>query len=565
MRNQSIRLYLYSSAAIFALTLLWGMRSIPKQADLGERAVRSSLEQEMVLLSSAVRASTQALKYRLLDVLKAEGNERATRAFQQSPFVASTLLEWNSSEWKVLWHSSKNKNEFGPEDLKTWTREWPLASIAPDQTYFVKVGDQQGTAYFAVLVPVRKPNNVPMFGVGIFPAAQFGLSFSGERSREVRVFDNKGFALALSHPAYLGASLKRETVVEESLLGDEVNTRAAFKNEAGKEMIAFATRMSDSNLFASVETLKSPAGNWKLQSWVYLLICALGAAVLNYVLFSNLHQPLMNQLRQAEDAAELYKKQLSELPRSNAIRPANTLALSDSEIPNIDFIGDDHNEGGPIPVIHPPASPAVTTLGKVVQMSLRSLDAKVREFEIKIQSTGLEQIELEMDVLQLQTAVEEILKNAIEAMQFSELKLLSLDAGIKDDKIWMTIEDTGSGISSGNLAKVFDPFFSTKDSEGVARGLGLNVVRRVIEELKGKVDLESHQSEADSGTTVTLEWPVTARPLAMKPVLEIEAEPQDDARFLIDEDDEIQFTVVSAEEMKRPETMIRKPKVRTLS
>lgn len=559
MRNQSVRLYLYSSLAIIALTLFWGVRSISKQGELGEKAVRASVEQEMALLTSAVRSSTQAMKYRLLDVLKAEGNDRATRTFQQSPFVAATLLEWDSAQWKMLWHSGKSKNDFRADDIKLWIKDWPLAQIGSDQTYFIKVGDLQGVAYFAVIVPVRKPNNVPMFGVGVFPASQFGLTFSGERTREVRVFDNQGFALALSHPAYLGSSLRRENVVDQALNEGEVNTRLEWKNEAGQPMLALATKMTDSNLYASIESMRTVPGNWKLQSWLFLIIAAAGAIGLNYVLFTQLHRPLMDQLALAEATTEQYRK--------SALEASSSAPLMSQPL-TLDFFENEKGEDGPIPIVTAAETPALatTTLGKVVQMSLRSLDSKIKEYDVKVQTTGLEQIELQMDVLQLQTAVEEVLKNAVEAMQFSEFKWLSVDAEVKDQKVILKVTDSGVGIPEDNLKKVFDPFFSTKDSEGVSRGLGLNVVRRVIEELKGTVAIESHQTATENGTTVTLEWelPVVAtaaESAAASAPLESLSIPDDTtdqlADWLKDDDerDELQFTP----------KLIRKPKVRTLS
>ena len=54
----------------------------------------------------------------------------------------------------------------------------------------------------------------------MFPASQFGLSFSAGENREVRVFDNQGIALSLTHPAYLGSLLKDEPLVREILDGD---------------------------------------------------------------------------------------------------------------------------------------------------------------------------------------------------------------------------------------------------------------------------------------------------------------------------------------------------------
>src|SRR4051794_1190447 len=95
MHSQTVRLFIYSSLAIVALTLVWGTRQIPRQGVLAEEQLRTSLEQELSVLASAVKSSTAAMKYRLLDVLKAEGNDHPTRAFQESPFQSAALLEWD--------------------------------------------------------------------------------------------------------------------------------------------------------------------------------------------------------------------------------------------------------------------------------------------------------------------------------------------------------------------------------------------------------------------------------------------------------------------------------------
>src|ERR1035437_9682714 len=100
MHNQSARIILYSSLAIVLLVFMWGMRQIPREGHLADQALRESLNQELIVLSGAVKASTTAMKYRLLDVLKAEGNEHVTRTFQDSPFIAATLLEWDQVQWK---------------------------------------------------------------------------------------------------------------------------------------------------------------------------------------------------------------------------------------------------------------------------------------------------------------------------------------------------------------------------------------------------------------------------------------------------------------------------------
>jgi signal transduction histidine kinase len=71
------------------------------------------------------------------------------------------------------------------------------------------------------------------------------------------------------------------------------------------------------------------------------------------------------------------------------------------------------------------------------------------------------------------------------------------------------ISDTGSGIEQENIARIYDPFFTTKNSalDGQRRGtgLGLSVTYGIIQEHAGKINVESHPGQ---GTTFYLEFPM---------------------------------------------------------
>jgi signal transduction histidine kinase len=66
----------------------------------------------------------------------------------------------------------------------------------------------------------------------------------------------------------------------------------------------------------------------------------------------------------------------------------------------------------------------------------------------------------------------------------------------------LTVEDTGSGIDHENMNNLFQPFFSTKASKGT--GLGLSVTRKIVEEHRGKIIVES---EIGKGTSFHLVLP----------------------------------------------------------
>jgi two-component system, sensor histidine kinase and response regulator len=68
----------------------------------------------------------------------------------------------------------------------------------------------------------------------------------------------------------------------------------------------------------------------------------------------------------------------------------------------------------------------------------------------------------------------------------------------------LTVEDTGPGIPSEILPKIFDPYFTTKSaSEGT--GLGLNVVQRLVKEAKAALHV---QTKTGRGTTFTVYLPI---------------------------------------------------------
>lgn len=71
----------------------------------------------------------------------------------------------------------------------------------------------------------------------------------------------------------------------------------------------------------------------------------------------------------------------------------------------------------------------------------------------------------------------------------------------------MEFTDNGHGIGRETVGKIFDPFFTTKRTEG-GNGLGLSVVRRVVENHKGHISVES---EPGKGTTFKVRLPAVAR------------------------------------------------------
>jgi signal transduction histidine kinase len=78
---------------------------------------------------------------------------------------------------------------------------------------------------------------------------------------------------------------------------------------------------------------------------------------------------------------------------------------------------------------------------------------------------------------------------------------LTVRARSEDDWVVLEVADTGVGIPSDKLTRVFDAYYTTK-SDG--SGLGLLIVLRILRAHGGRVDIAS---EPGKGTTVTLRFP----------------------------------------------------------
>ena len=79
---------------------------------------------------------------------------------------------------------------------------------------------------------------------------------------------------------------------------------------------------------------------------------------------------------------------------------------------------------------------------------------------------------------------------------------LTLDASVDDGFLVLTVTDTGVGMDEEALARVFEPYFSTKTT---GTGLGLPIARRNIELSGGTIEVRSVKGQ---GTVVTMRLPL---------------------------------------------------------
>ncbi len=131
---------------------------------------------------------------------------------------------------------------------------------------------------------------------------------------------------------------------------------------------------------------------------------------------------------------------------------------------------------------------------EVVEDSLRIVEAQAEESNIKIAVIEHEDVPNIMgDPEFLRSVFNNLFINAVQAMG-NEGGQLNVKLSADDDPEFVRIEisDTGSGIPEENLSKIFEPYFSTKET---GTGLGLAIVQKIIDVHNGSIVVESSESE----------------------------------------------------------------------
>jgi PAS domain S-box-containing protein len=131
---------------------------------------------------------------------------------------------------------------------------------------------------------------------------------------------------------------------------------------------------------------------------------------------------------------------------------------------------------------------------------------------------GVEKVELTMELdpagpqaliqpAKLQQALVNLIVNAVHALLDVPLerRKLRLETHAGKTEVTISVIDQGPGIPPNRLARIFQPFFTTK---GHGTGLGLYITRRVVEDLDGRIEVDS---EVGAGTTFRLLLPRAVR------------------------------------------------------
>jgi signal transduction histidine kinase len=145
-------------------------------------------------------------------------------------------------------------------------------------------------------------------------------------------------------------------------------------------------------------------------------------------------------------------------------------------------------------------APRETDLLEVLQETVTLLQSRARGCRIALARRGPGPPRAEVDPQLARQVFWNLALNAVEAMPGGGRLDIAVGAGDREATVEFT--DTGVGIPRTALAKIFTPFFSTKEQ---GTGLGLALVHKIVEAHRGRIDVES---EPGRGTTVRVVFPV---------------------------------------------------------
>jgi len=157
--------------------------------------------------------------------------------------------------------------------------------------------------------------------------------------------------------------------------------------------------------------------------------------------------------------------------------------------------------------------PVVTSISQLLDDVCAVFLPKLQEAEIQVHREYLTEGEVTIYGGDLRQVFTNLIANAIDAMgQNGELRLsIERSAG---NEVIVRIGDTGCGIPQENLQMIFEPFFTTKEDKGT--GIGLWVVKRIMEDLGGRVEVVS-VTTGKTGTCFSVAVPTSAPDAAVRP------------------------------------------------
>jgi len=153
----------------------------------------------------------------------------------------------------------------------------------------------------------------------------------------------------------------------------------------------------------------------------------------------------------------------------------------------------------------PKLEPRHLDLGDLAHDALRTVEVQASEnnVELVVEEVGGEHSVM-ADAESLRSALTNLVINSLQAMDGEGGRIsIVISRKVDDRSVRIDVTDTGRGIKAGDISKIFEPYYSTKET---GTGLGLAIVRKAIDDHGGSISVKSKEGE---GTTFTITLPAS--------------------------------------------------------
>jgi two-component system sporulation sensor kinase A len=144
------------------------------------------------------------------------------------------------------------------------------------------------------------------------------------------------------------------------------------------------------------------------------------------------------------------------------------------------------------------------SISGIVREVVKSVTAMAAQNSVELKADVCDDAcSLRGDSTQMTRAIQNVIINALQAA--SEKKgSVTVSCVRKDFYVDVRVEDTGYGITPAQMAKIFDPYFTTKQGKS-GTGLGLYITKKVVEDHNGSIKVDS---TPQVGTSFTVRLPL---------------------------------------------------------
>jgi signal transduction histidine kinase len=431
--------------------------------------------------------------------------------------------------------------------LQIAIKDLPFASVGPKPAIFARLQDPLLSTYFALMIPVKKTDSTDsLIALGLLSSANFEKwsDMVKGSDREMIVIDDKGFALALSEPAYVGSALDKHPFVSEVLKNRTLKERSESRDLANQPILAVSEKLENTNLYIIITRPSASFNNFARMllartglDWL-AVVALLGLGLWMILRTSNLPMPTVAVASATVpppppplDRSEAYRIVGPGLV--HAMRTPLSIILGHAQLAHsktTDPALREHHEVlekearrlretleslGRLSGTEMAFEPQKIDLHETIENALLSVNVELQKEKIVVVKNLAPNAYVMAAASPVTQMFIELINNAREALRGCPKKEIRISLQLLNNVWQAEIEDSGTGLTAAEHTHVFEPFFTTKAKEEHA-GLGLTMARSLVRGFGADIHFETKKGQ---GSKVVVAWPLVAEVKAeIKPV-----------------------------------------------